>query len=363
VPTLALEALQANHGDALLVHWGTRATPRTMLVDGGPSPTYRDTLRHRLLALAAERHGGALDLDLLMVSHIDEDHIEGIQSLLGDLTRHRLPELSVRRFWLNSFDELTGDDLESGFVSASSRGRLSLAQIRRRVGPRSARIVASVSQGRSVAERAARLGLDGNPPFTGLVMRRRRPRTVTLDGGLELTVLGPSKDRVDDLREHWGGTASDRSSLAYVDDSIPNLSSIVVIARAAHKTMLLTGDARGDDILDGLRAAGRLRDGPARFHLLKLPHHGSDRNVETEFFRRVVADHYVVSADGSHDNPELATLQMLTEARAGDAFTIHFTNREPRLEDWFRRNKQRSDRYEVRFRRKDRPSIRVDLTS
>ena len=105
--TFALEALQANHGDALLVHWGTATNPRVMLIDGGPSPTYKDTLRDRLLALAAERDGGALPLDLLMISHIDEDHIEGVQSLLGDLTKNRLPEVVVRRFWFNSFDDLT----------------------------------------------------------------------------------------------------------------------------------------------------------------------------------------------------------------------------------------------------------------
>ena len=359
--TFSLEALQANHGDALFVHWGTATTPRVMLIDGGPSPTYKDTLRDRLLALAAERDDGVLPLELLMISHIDEDHIEGVQSLFGDLTRNRLPEVTVRRFWFNSFDHLTGAGVDSGFVSASAQRPLSLAQVRARVGTRAARIVASVPQGRTVAERAEQLGLDGNPPFNGLVMRKRQPRTVKFDGGLQLTVLGPDRDRIDDLREEWGAAASDRTSLAYVDDSVPNLSSIVVIATAARKTMLLTGDARGDDILAGLQAAGRLRNGRAKFHLLKLPHHGSDRNVETDFFRRVVADHYVMSGDGKYGNPELATLQMLLDAREGDQYTIHFTNREPRIEQWLRRNRRATDRFEVEYRRKDRPAIRVDL--
>ena len=359
--TFALEALQANHGDALLVHWGTSTKPRVMLVDGGPSPTYKDTLRDRLLALAAERDDGVLPLELLMISHIDEDHIEGVQSLLGDLTRSRLPEVEVRRFWFNSFDDITGNGLDSGFVSASADKPLSLAQLRRRVGQRSEHIIASVPQGRTVADRASQLGLEGNPPFAGLVMRKRQPRTVAFDGGLELTVLGPDRDRIDDVRDEWDAAASSRASLAYVDDSVPNLSSIVVIATAARKTMLLTGDARGDDILAGLKAAGRLRNGRAKFHLLKLPHHGSDRNVETEFFRQVVADHYVVSGDGKYGNPELATLQMLVDARAGDQFTIHFTNREPRIEQWVRRNRRSSDRFDVEYRRKNQPAIRVDL--
>ena len=45
--------------------------------------------------------------------------------------------------------------------------------------------------------------------------------------------------------------------------------------------MLLTGDARGDDVLAGLREAGLLRRSPLHVDVLKLPHHGSDRNVET----------------------------------------------------------------------------------
>jgi len=30
-----------------------------------------------------------------------------------------------------------------------------------------------------------------------------------------------------------------------------------------------------------------------------IPHHGSDRNVDPEFFKRVTADHYIVSGNGA----------------------------------------------------------------
>lgn len=48
---------------------------------------------------------------------------------------------------------------------------------------------------------------------------------------------------------------------SYVDQSVENLSSIVVVAESGTKTrkrMLLTGDARGDDILEGLKDGGFL---------------------------------------------------------------------------------------------------------
>jgi len=50
---------------------------------------------------------------------------------------------------------------------------------------------------------------------------------------------------------------------AYVDKSVPNLSSLVVLAKAGGKTMLLTGDARGDKILEGLELVGALKKGEA----------------------------------------------------------------------------------------------------
>ena len=47
------------------------------------------------------------------------------------------------------------------------------------------------------------------------------------------------------------GKSPQAALAAYVDKSVPNLSSIVLLAEAKGKRMLLTGDARGDKILQG----------------------------------------------------------------------------------------------------------------
>ncbi len=113
---------------------------------------------------------------------------------------------------------------------------------------------------------------------------------------------------------------------AYVDASVPNLSSIVALARFGDKKMLLTGDARGDRILAGLEAAGVLKPGKS-FHVnvLKVPHHGSAHNVEPDFFKRITAEHYVFSGNGRHGNPERETIEMLLAARPRAKFQLHFT--------------------------------------
>ena len=77
-----------------------------------------------------------------------------------------------------------------------------------------------------------------------------------------------------------------------------------MLAECEGKRMLLTGDARDDHILAGLDEAGIAKDGKTHVDILKLPHHGSIRNMRPEFFERVTADHYVISANGRDGNPE-----------------------------------------------------------
>ena len=139
-------------------------------------------------------------------------------------------------------------------------------------------------------------------------------------------MVGPMHDELAVLqKEHdkWLKANKDKIGVettlaAFVDKSFTNLSSIVVLAEAEGKRMLLTGDARGDKVLGGLEMAGLLTTSGDTMHVdvLKVPHHGSaNNNIETIFFRRVTADHYVFSGDGEHGNPERETIEMLFEAR------------------------------------------------
>src|SRR5262249_15206934 len=59
--------------------------------------------------------------------------------------------------------------------------------------------------------------------------------------------------------------------------------------------------------------------------ILKVPHHGSANNLDVDFFKRIIADHYVFSGDGEHGNPERESMEMLFESRGSEAFTIHLT--------------------------------------
>ncbi|MGH7340019.1 MAG: ComEC/Rec2 family competence protein, partial [Candidatus Rokuibacteriota bacterium] len=266
-------------------------------------------------------------IDVVCVSHVDDDHIVGIQRLLTELRRarrHQLPEpIGIRQLWHNSVAELI-DTVAAG-LSASVQEVMDQARA-------DAVVAASYQQGRDVRDLAAALGLGGNPPFAGPVKRGR----VTNLAGLEVTVIGPDDGALAKLAEKWRAAKERKDpsviTAAFTDRAVPNLSSVALHVRHGAHTALLTGDARGDHLLDGLEATG-LVGANATLHVdvVKLPHHGSENNAAASFFERVHADHYVVSADGiKHAHPSESTLRWLVQSRlATDDYCVHLTNEIP----------------------------------
>jgi hypothetical protein len=355
--TLMLEALPAHKGDALLLHFGTEAKPLLAVIDGGPSNTYRPVLRPRLEAIRRQRRlraDAALPIEWLMVSHIDDDHIKGVLELTAELTEaidDGSAPYRIGSVWHNSFDDLLGTtpdvlkaSIAAQFGAASSAE--SAVELYPALSLDAAKILASVPQGRRLRDDIAKLQIPCNRPFNELVMLmpRAEPRVhfgPARNGGIDVRVIGPLKAQLQALQKaHDTYLRSIKKSkadaeaalAAFTDSSVPNLSSIVVEVSGDGHKLLLTGDARGDYIIEGLKACKLLTARkPYVVDVLKVPHHGSDRNMTQEFFEQVHATHYVFSGDGEHGNPERETLAMLFEARASVAslktqkFFLHFT--------------------------------------
>lgn len=365
-----LEALPAHKGDCLLLHFGADGDPKLIVIDGGPSATYRPHLRPRLLALRAERDLSdeqPLPIHLLMVSHIDDDHIKGVLELTAELRNQKesaQPLLyDIKRIWHNTFDDLLDTDPGDLQASITSKfGAASSADVVLAKSPNLSRdaamVLVSVPQGRQLRDDIAFLKLRLNAPFQSFVKQDEADPAAQfmLEGHLTITTIGPMQAQLAALQaahDKWlvdNDKASDSPEAAlaaFSDRSVPNLSSIVIQVEQAGETMLLTGDARGDHILTGLREAGLLTDGGVyEVDVLKAPHHGSDNNVDDSFFEQVRATHYVFSGDGKHGNPERETFNMLFRSRraaadagAADKFFIHLTYEldeidENRREEW-----------------------------
>jgi hypothetical protein len=348
----SLDVRRARKGDCLLLHFGSSDAPGLVVIDGGPKDVYVPHLRPRLMeirdARGLEKHQ-PLPVDLLMVSHVDDDHIQGILDLTRELREAvGAPFVRVGRFWHNSFDAIIGKnptELTAGvaaqFGPASLDGDLpddatieGADEEDAEVAESTLKVLASIAQGFRLRLDAEALEMPLNPQVNGqLIMASKTPLGVT--SGLTFTVAGPMPPELLKLQkkhDDWlkklkeEGKKPEDVLSAFVDRSVPNLSSIVVLAQAGDKTMLLTGDARGDKILEGLETIGALpAGGTLRVDLLKVPHHGSANNVAPVFFKRITADHYVFSGNGEHGNPERETLEMLFDARGSKPFHLHLT--------------------------------------
>ena len=368
---LALEALQADAGDCLLLRFGRPDKPSLVVIDGGPTGVYQSSLKPRLEQLREPHGAGPLPVRLVMVSHIDDDHIRGILGLFGELVEQRETNADawceMEGLWHNSFGDLVGD--------RDSELADEIPAVGEDIAPASAAIAASVAQGSRLREQAGRLTMDVNAPFGDLVTADGPDRSVAdLGDGLSLQVVAPDAKRVGALRERWQrelerarARKAAARAVSYSDSSPYNLSSIVVLAEYAGRRLLLTGDARGDDILRGLEEAHLLKNGVLHVDVLKLPHHGSDRNVETDFFRRITADNYVISGDGKHGNPETATLEMITEARGSEDYRLYLTNRagegdlEQRLDGYIERRRTQGRPVNAIFRDPDALGVSIEL--
>ncbi|MBK7827140.1 hypothetical protein [Nannocystis sp.] len=320
-----LEALDASEGDCLLLLYGTARQPRLVVIDGGPRSTCDAALLPRLLALRSAFPADApLPVELLVVTHVDSDHIAGVVALTGRLLELRAagaePPLVIKELWHNSFDGVLGEQQVRRAIDFVNR--LSEAET-------SADVVASASEGRKLHDDAVALGMAINAEFADLVARADDGGVqVPCGDGLTLTVLGPARQQLDDFRREWDATLGKQASAhgqvaATPDTSRPNLASIVLLAECRGRSMLLAGDARGDHILAGLEAAGKLPPGGTmHIDVFKLPHHGSCRNNSEELLQRVTADTYVISANGKHANPDRETLERLAVARGVTQYTV-----------------------------------------
>jgi len=122
-----LEPLRAAEGDCLLLHWGTADNPKLAVIDGGPAQTWETSLRPRLEAIFDHHNPDRLNIDLVMVSHVDNDHIVGIRKLFRELTAEldggksaNARPLAVRRLWHNTFNDVLDDQLDSYYETLTA---------------------------------------------------------------------------------------------------------------------------------------------------------------------------------------------------------------------------------------------------
>ncbi len=371
---MKLTIFQSDKGDCLLL----KSTDSThILVDGGMRNTYTAHVAAVLGKLATD--GAALDL--VYVSHIDEDHISGVLQLVDDIVQWRVFDFQkaqgnttieeptsprppeVKAIWHNAFHEQVGDNAgpieellaaSASILSASkSRPLLELAEEHREL---------ALSQAQAI-QLSRRIGADQlniplNAEFGGKLMFVRSDNVSIGLGALTIRVIGPFKENLAKLRKEWNTwlTANqkrvrelqrqardDEDNLGNDVDRLirtmelqarvfgdrqkvtaPNLASLMLYVEESRDgqppaRFLLTGDGHPDEIILGLREHGQFDQQPEGIHVdvLKVQHHGSEHNMTSDFCRKVTADHYIFCGNGKHENPDLGVVEMIIDSRVG----------------------------------------------
>jgi hypothetical protein len=202
-----------------------------------------------------------------------------------------------------------------------------------------AMLLQSVSQGHTLRDLAGDQGLNIplNEGFGGLILTGNDEITEREIGGIKMTIVGPRRDELAELQEvhdKWlkdqkakGNEIKPGSMLqSLTDESAANLSSIVLLAERDGRKFLLTGDARSDFVMKGLEEIGLIEaGGTLEVEVVKMPHHGSDRNVDDDFLKRVTAPKYLFTGNGEHGNPERETFRLLAEARPDADMELYLT--------------------------------------
>jgi hypothetical protein len=362
----SLRAIQAAEGDCLLLEADVGGKSATVLIDGGPRGVYKKDLAPVLDDVAARGRR----LDRVVLSHVDADHVSGLIDLFAAMrdgaNASRPVDVRADGLWHNQFSQVVDTDATVEPRLAAVTQAMQTAGVAAAAGNFA---LDGIAQGDQLVRLGAQIGCPLNADFSGEpIVVGAAPVTV---GPIRLRVVGPTKDNLKALRVEWEAwleeqeehvAAGEPQLAAFADKSVPNLSSIQLLAEIDGRRMLLTGDGRGDHLLDGL-AEAKLLDAAGRLHvdLLKLPHHGSDRNVNREFFERVTADTYVVSANGKYGNPDLPTLLWLVDAAAGRPFHLVSTNRPATVDELVSVRPPASHNYKLTVRPEDAHSVDVDL--
>jgi len=298
---LSIRMLPAKEGDALWITWGSAAEPHRMLVDMGTEAVGKK-VRSRIIDLPQAQR----KLDLLVVTHVDRDHIGGVLTCLAEADE--IPGLDIADVWFNGYVHLTGGKVTSTVEAMGpAQGERLSAWLRKQ---------------------------RWNNAFGGGQCVRTQPlKKVTLHDDLKLTVIGSTAAKLASFVDDWEDevhealkkgsltadqvtpglealgteqkpdleTKADLKELADSqtdnDTAHANGSSISLLLEYQGKSVVLAGDAHSDDLIDGLQAARG--NGRAAIDAFKLPHHASKFNVTRALVDKVTCPCWLVSTDGT----------------------------------------------------------------
>ncbi|PWD91034.1 AVAST type 1 anti-phage system MBL fold metallo-hydrolase Avs1a [Ignatzschineria cameli] len=350
-----IKMIPASHGDAFFISIPNQAF--NILVDTGIKSTYDNFIKQQLKSL---KDRGEL-LNVLIITHIDSDHIGGSLSLLKDnksSTESKIIE--INDIWHNSYRHIQSSMLKAPDLRYKQRNQNILKKIEM-LGLQSEESTTidgcsksiSAEQGSSLASMIQHGKYNWNKYFDGNAVMIENKRTVQLTSEIELILLSPNQQKLDDLKSFWfrelrrkGYLGKEDKDLFYddafefsmaidegleekeskpisiedldieqlsnkdfiEDNRYPNGSSIAFILSYKGKKVLFLGDSHPTVIEESLRELyPDLKS--IWFDAIKVSHHGSKGNTSPSLLNLIDSGKYIISTNSkSFNHPDLETL-------------------------------------------------------
>lgn len=259
---MKVEILQAGTGDSIWIS----DKKKNIVIDGGKSSS---AIMARYNQLPQDEN-----IDLLVVTHIDSDHIAGIIALVEHIKERGEIE-RLKQVWFN-------------YPKKEDSGEY------------------SINEGNKLSDSFCRIeGLNWCNNTSEMI-----GGTIQI-GDMKLYVLAPDHDVANEYKpkeadELGAGIADWNVSLESLignvndddlDEGGPNSQSIVILLECNEKKVLLPGDCTPKELYNALHNYNSTKRQPITLELMKLPHHGSMRNITKEIMTEVKCVNYVISTN------------------------------------------------------------------
>lgn len=298
-----VRVLKAFHGDCIFITVDSGAFTERILIDGGPEATFGVSPQGELRALLNELDVEGKQIDVVILTHVDDDHIGGLIKAFE--VKDGLTKLA-RKVIFNS-------------------GRLIHEYFKVQVDP-SKEITGNFTQSKNTSIKQGntleRL-LEGLGVWHENVIKQGDKYSLQ---GCEMIFLTPNEGELKKLLIKWEKDQSspftsasntdwkksykellDQDSFKE-DNSKPNGSSISFILKVGEKNFLFLGDAHPTSITQGLAMLGYNANTPINAEMVKLSHHGSKGNTSLELLSAINCSSYIVSTDATrHGLPNKIT--------------------------------------------------------
>jgi len=275
-------------GDSILI-----STDRTnILIDGGYGITYEEQIQPKLNRLKN-------CLDLVVLTHIDEDHICGLIEMIQN---DRKNTNKIKEFWFNSIKSI---------------------RVRKNRN-------VPVSYGQAETFDALLKEYDVPVNHEIFLTNSDNQKKYLINNEIELQLLSPYES---DLRilerkepknqnptECLKNKARQVSTAFGSDNRPPNKSSIAFILKYDTKEFLFLADANIEVINRSLETLG-YSENKLVVEFVKLSHHGSLENINEDFLKMIDTDKFIILTEGkpyNHPSKEIFPLIIKHQAKDKD---------------------------------------------